>query len=171
LPTQIPTTVEGITGEELAVTINATDAEDALKYFPSLLVRKRYVGDYDHAVLASRARTRASSRTPTFRPASANGRVPDWRANAVATYHLGERWLVTLGARYSGQQFNTLDNSDPNGMSYTGVSEFFVVDTRVRYVGDRWNASLGIDNLNNEEYWNFHPYTQRTFAAEIGVEF
>ena len=36
-------------------TINATDSEDALKYFPSLLVRKRYIGDYDHAVLASRA--------------------------------------------------------------------------------------------------------------------
>ena len=35
--------------------INATDAEDALKYFPSLLVRKRYIGDYDHAVLATRA--------------------------------------------------------------------------------------------------------------------
>jgi iron complex outermembrane receptor protein len=36
-------------------TINATDAEDALKYLPSLLVRKRYIGDYDHAVLATRA--------------------------------------------------------------------------------------------------------------------
>ena len=55
LPTQIPTTIEGITGDEIAETINATDSEDALKYFPSLLVRKRYVGDYDHAVLASRA--------------------------------------------------------------------------------------------------------------------
>src|SRR6187399_3117614 len=55
LPTQIPTTIEGISGADIAVKINATDAEDALKYFPSLLVRKRYVGDYDHAVLASRA--------------------------------------------------------------------------------------------------------------------
>ncbi len=55
LPTQIPTTIEGVTGDEIADTINATDAEDALKYFPSLLVRKRYIGDYDHAVLASRA--------------------------------------------------------------------------------------------------------------------
>jgi iron complex outermembrane receptor protein len=99
-------------------------------------------------------------------------RVPEWRANALATYHFGERWVATLGARYSGEQFNTLDNADPNGYSFTGVSNFFVVDTRVRYAGgDRWSASLGIDNLNNEEYWNFHPYTQRTFAAEIEVEF
>src|SRR5262245_25727744 len=55
LPTQIPTTIEGITGDEVVETINATDSEDALKYFPSLLVRKRYIGDFDHAVLATRA--------------------------------------------------------------------------------------------------------------------
>ncbi|HEX5049359.1 MAG TPA: TonB-dependent receptor, partial [Gammaproteobacteria bacterium] len=55
LPAQIPTTVEGIDREQLDAKVNAVDAEDALKYFPSLLVRKRYIGDYDHAVLASRA--------------------------------------------------------------------------------------------------------------------
>jgi len=55
LPVEIPTTLESITGEAISKSINATDAEDALKYFPSLNVRKRYIGDYDHAVLASRA--------------------------------------------------------------------------------------------------------------------
>jgi iron complex outermembrane receptor protein len=55
LPTVIPTTIEGITGEQLRQQVNATDAPDALKYFPSLLVRKRYIGDYDHAVLSTRA--------------------------------------------------------------------------------------------------------------------
>lgn len=55
LPTQIPTTMEGIRGDEVERRINAIDSEDALKYFPSLLVRKRYIGDYDHAVLATRA--------------------------------------------------------------------------------------------------------------------
>ena len=55
LPTEIPTTIEGITAKEISKTINAIDAEDALKYLPSLLVRKRYVGDYNHAVLATRA--------------------------------------------------------------------------------------------------------------------
>lgn len=55
LPTQIPTTIEGVTRAQIEQTINATDSEDALKYFPSLLVRKRYIGDYNHAVLSSRA--------------------------------------------------------------------------------------------------------------------
>ena len=55
LPTQIPTTIEGITREQIEHSINATDSEDALKYLPSLLVRKRYIGDYNHAVLSTRA--------------------------------------------------------------------------------------------------------------------
>ena len=55
LPTQIPTTIEGVTREQIEQTINATDSEDALKYLPSLLVRKRYIGDYNHAVLSTQA--------------------------------------------------------------------------------------------------------------------
>jgi iron complex outermembrane receptor protein len=52
---QIPATMEGVTGAQVERTINATDSEDALKYLPSLLVRKRYIGDYNHAVLSTRA--------------------------------------------------------------------------------------------------------------------
>ncbi len=55
LPTQIPTTIEGISARQIEATINATDSEDALKYLPSLLVRKRFIGDYNHAVLSTRA--------------------------------------------------------------------------------------------------------------------
>jgi iron complex outermembrane receptor protein len=55
LPSQIPSTIESITGEQVEATVNATDGEDALKYLPSLLVRKRYTGDFNHAVLSTRA--------------------------------------------------------------------------------------------------------------------
>lgn len=99
-------------------------------------------------------------------------RVPRWRANALATYRVGDNWVMTLGARYSGKQYNTLDNSDPNGETYTGISDFFVVDARVRYrLTEQCTASLGVDNLNNETYWAFHPYTQRTVAAEVAFDF
>lgn len=55
LPVQIATTIESINAAQIEETVNALDSEDVLKYFPSLNVRKRFVGDYDHAVLASRA--------------------------------------------------------------------------------------------------------------------
>jgi iron complex outermembrane recepter protein len=99
-------------------------------------------------------------------------RVPEWRANALATWQVGERWTTTLGARYSGKQFNTLDNSDTNPFTFTGTSKFLGFDARVRRrIGDIWTASVGIDNIGNEEYWAFHPYTQRTFAAELAANF
>ena len=99
-------------------------------------------------------------------------RVPEWRANALATWRFGERWTTTLGARYSGKQFNTLDNSDTNPFTFTGTSSFLVFDARVRCrMGETWSASIGVDNLGNEEYWAFHPYTQRTFAAELAARF
>jgi len=98
-------------------------------------------------------------------------RVPDWRANILATWRATERLTTSIGARYSGRQYGTLDNSDPNAFTYTGFSRFFVVDARMRYRFDpHWVGSIGIDNLNNEKYWAFHPYPQRTYLAELGYD-
>ena len=95
-------------------------------------------------------------------------RVPRWRATFLATWRAGEQWSTTLGLRYSGKQFGTLDNSDPNGFAYMGVSEFLVADLRARYrISKQWTLSAGVDNLNNKKYWAFHPYTQRTLVAEL----
>lgn len=99
-------------------------------------------------------------------------RVPEWRANLLASYRLAESWTTTVGARYSGKQYNRLDNSDANGASYLGISDFFVVDARMRYrVNESVTAALGVDNVNNEKYWAFHPYSQRTYMAELQVDF
>lgn len=98
-------------------------------------------------------------------------RVPRWRASAVATYRPGDRISYTLAARYSGRQYGQLDNSDSNGFAYQGFSRLFVVDARLRLKLNRqWSAALGIDNLNNYSYWAFHPYTQRSFVAELKVD-
>jgi iron complex outermembrane recepter protein len=95
-------------------------------------------------------------------------RVPVWRATAVATYRFDDRLSATYAARYSGSQFSTLNNSDPNGFAYQGSSKYFTTDLRVRYKIDKqWTAAFGIDNLNNYQYWNFHPYPQRSYNAEL----
>jgi iron complex outermembrane receptor protein len=95
-------------------------------------------------------------------------RVPRWRANLVASWRASEALTATLGLRYTGKQFNTLDNSDPNGARYQGTSDFLVIDARVRYRFDKqWSAAVGVDNLSNEVYWNFHPYPLRTVVGEL----
>ena len=31
-------------------------------------------------------------------------------------------------------------------------------------------AAFGIDNVNNYKFWNFHPYPQRSYVAELKVD-
>jgi iron complex outermembrane receptor protein len=94
--------------------------------------------------------------------------VPAWRATALASYRFDERWSVAYGARYSGAQYRTLNNADVNGDTYQGVSRYFTTDLRLRWqVTRQWSAAAGIDNLNNCRYWNFHPYPQRSYNAEL----
>jgi iron complex outermembrane receptor protein len=98
-------------------------------------------------------------------------RVPEWRANALATWRPAEWMSATLGARYSGRQYNLLDNSDVHGTSYTGISRFMVFDARIRcHFSGHWAAALGVDNLGNERYWAFHPYSRRSYHAEVTFE-
>lgn len=99
-------------------------------------------------------------------------RVPLWRASALANYHWSGQLSTSLGVRYSGDQFSTLNNADVNGFAYTAASRFLVVDVRLRYaVNRKLVAALGIDNLTNEEYWNYHPYPKRTLSAELKYDF
>lgn len=96
--------------------------------------------------------------------------IPRWRVSTLASYRWDPQWVTSIGARYSGPQFRTLNNSDVNGFAYQGVSKFFVVDVRARYQIDKHRSlALGVDNLNNDKYWNFHPYPQRTFVAELKI--
>lgn len=95
-------------------------------------------------------------------------RVPKWRASLLASYALTPALQASFGARYGSTQYGTLNNSDPNGFAYQAFSKYFTTDLRLRWkVTKQWSAAFGIDNLNNYQYWNFHPYPQRTYSAEV----
>ena len=95
-------------------------------------------------------------------------RVPMWRASGLALYRWNDKLSTSVGARYSGKQYSQLGNYDVNGFTYTGVSKYFTVDTRLHYQFDKqWSGAVGIDNLNNCEYWNYHLYPGRTLLAEL----
>jgi iron complex outermembrane receptor protein len=94
--------------------------------------------------------------------------IPRWRATTTATWRVDPDLSASIGLRYSGKQYRTLDNSDVNGFTYMGVSSYFTTDLRLRWRPARqWTVALGIDNLNNYKYWNFHPYPQRSYSAEL----
>lgn len=94
--------------------------------------------------------------------------ITRWRATLLATYRLSPQWSGTAALRHSGRQFSTLDNSDIHSHTYMGVSPFTTVDLRARWqIDPRWSAAFGVDNLTNQTYWNFHPYPQRSYTAEL----
>ncbi len=97
--------------------------------------------------------------------------VPQWRANLVATYRppaLDGRLALTAGGRYSDRTFGTIDNSDRLAHTFQGFEGFFVVDVRAHYrVDENWSVSAGIDNVNNDKYFIFHPFPQRTLVMGI----
>ncbi|MDR7272796.1 iron complex outermembrane receptor protein [Pelomonas saccharophila] len=94
--------------------------------------------------------------------------IPRWRATVVTGYRFDEHWSASLAVRHSGRQYRTLNNSDVNPFAYMGVSKYTTADMRLLWKMDRqWSAAFGIDNLNNYQYWNFHNYPQRSYAAEL----
>ncbi len=100
-------------------------------------------------------------------------RIPDWRASAFATYHFDEHWTSSLGVLYSGLQFGNLDNSDANHNDTGSLSKYTTVDVKLGYRFSKLiRASFGIDNLTNENYFiGPHPFPQRTYQAELRVDY
>ena len=94
--------------------------------------------------------------------------VPRLRWTAVATWRATERLTLTGAARYSDRVFATLDNVDTVGHTFQGFEGYLVLDARATFRLDRhWSAAVGVDNLNNRDYFIFHPFPQRSVLAEL----
>ena len=99
-------------------------------------------------------------------------RIPRQLYKAVATYRVNEDFTMSLAARYSGRQFIQLDNSDINPETYQGASRLLFVDAKANYrFKDRWTASLGVDNIFNDQAYVHHPLPQRTGYAQIKFDY
>jgi iron complex outermembrane receptor protein len=94
-------------------------------------------------------------------------RIPLWRADLAATYHIGERYAVTMAARYSGRQYNTLTNTDTNPNVFGGTSSYTVADAKLTFRPTKLSEiGVGVDNIFDARYFVYHPYPGRTFYVE-----
>ena len=99
-------------------------------------------------------------------------RIPKQQYKVAATYHQSNNLTYSVAARYSGRQYNTLDNSDNNPDTFGGTSKFFFVDVKANYkFADSFTASVGVDNLNNYQAYVFHPYPQRTGYVQLKFDY
>lgn len=98
--------------------------------------------------------------------------IPLWRSSFGFTYQTDNNLTWTVGARYSARQFATLNNRDVIPNVYQAFDSFLVVDTRLSYKpNENVTINLGIDNINNESYFLFHPFPRRTYVADIKIKF
>ena len=94
--------------------------------------------------------------------------VPRWKATFVGTWRPVDAVALTAAARYSSRLYGTLDNSDFIGNTYQGFYKYFVVDLRAVFrVGRHYHLGLGVDNVNNDRYFLFHPFPQRSVHADL----
>jgi len=94
--------------------------------------------------------------------------VPRWKANGVVTWRPIQRVSLTAAARYSSRNYATLDNSDVVADTYQGFDRYFVVDLRATVrVNRQLEFALGVDNVNNDRYFLFHPFPQRSVTASL----
>ena len=101
--------------------IGSLSAERSKTGEPLVVARVRNTGqrtlDISGSLTHVDARILANdSYVPTAPGAASVGKrtpyVPAWRATAVATYKLDQRWTYTLAGRYSTRPYATVDNTD-----------------------------------------------------------
>jgi iron complex outermembrane receptor protein len=127
--------------------------------------------DVDASVAYNHAKTLENDKNPVS-VGKYFYRIPDWRADLVGTYHVAEWLSSTLAVRYSGRQYNTLDNTDSNPDTFGGTSRYLVVDAKLGFtLGARTTLGVGVENLTDERYFVYHPYPGRTYYAEARFRF
>ncbi|MEO1899271.1 MAG: TonB-dependent receptor, partial [Methylococcales bacterium] len=102
-------------------------------------------------------------------------KIPQWRANGTLTYHTTSQWDNIVAVQYRSQQQTDNTNSATGRNVYGASDSYVLVNFKSAYkmdVGNDMTAkfTVGVDNILNEDYFDFHPYPQRTYFASIGLD-
>lgn len=153
-----------ISGEKSDAVIKGLDILGNLTWVDSRITDNREAD----TVLAAVGATAANPNAAVPSTGKHQPRLPTWRANAVMTYRANDNLSASVNVRYSSGQFGQLNNTDTNGFAYTGLTSYLVADVIAKYrITKQLTAIAGINNVNNEKYWIFHPFPQRTYFAQM----
>jgi iron complex outermembrane receptor protein len=98
-------------------------------------------------------------------------RMPRWRSNLMATYHVTDRWDVSGNVQYADKSFGRLDNTDTaesvmgaqDGYTRIGVKTTYALSGQIK-------LGLGIDNLTDETSFVAHPWPGRTLYLNFSYD-
>jgi len=195
---QLPQTAEGITAKRIEQTVNIVDSEDAVKYLPSLSLRKRNAGD-NQTVLASRvwglnssARTLIYADDILLSALIANNNTsgtPRWSMISPEEIARVDFLYGPFAAMYPGNSMGgvlkfttrmpekfeaTLKQSESfQNFSFYNTSGTFRTDQTNASVGNRWGDLSALVTFNYQNSYSqplgFATTTSNSFAGVSGL--
>ena len=168
-PRELPAVTESVDREQIRQSINAADAEDTLKYLPSMHVRKRYIGDFDHAIVATRTNgTGVNARTLVFADGimlsnllgNSNSYTPRW---GLVTPEEIERVDVIYGpysAAYAGNAVGGVvnfvtrmpDKLEAYAKVQVATQNFKLYGAEERFSGKKLTTGVG-NKIEDTSFW------------------
>lgn len=98
-------------------------------------------------------------------------RMPKWRSNLLATYHLTHDWDIGGSIQYASDSFGRLDNTDHEKQVYGAQDGYTRLGLKTTYRLDRHSSvGLGVDNLTDETAYVAHPWPGRTLYLNYSFD-
>lgn len=98
-------------------------------------------------------------------------RMPKWRGNLLATYHLSDAWDIGGSVQYASNSYGRADNLDIYDRVYGAQDAYTHLGLKTNYrIADQWKVSAGVDNLTNNIAYVAHPWPRRTFYFTLAWE-
>lgn len=98
-------------------------------------------------------------------------RMPKWRLNLLATFHLTSQWDLGGGIRYASNSYGEPDNSDTASNVFGAMDAHTLLNLKTSYfINPTTSISLGIDNVTDESVFVYHPWPQRTLYLNISLD-
>ncbi len=98
-------------------------------------------------------------------------RMPKWRSNLLATYHISEKWQAGINTQFASDSFARVDNTDTVDEVYGAQDAYLHFGIKTNYqINERFSASFGIDNITNDITYVAHPWPGRTFYLSTSYD-
>jgi iron complex outermembrane receptor protein len=181
---QLPVTTESITGKQAAETINMVDTEDALKYLPDVLVRKRYIGDTQAPMATRTTGINAGARSLIYADGvllsalinnnNANG-SPQWFMVAPQEIDRIDVMYGPFAAAFPGNSYGAVTQITTRMPKHFEASvdvvastqHFSQYGTNTSEPAQQYSATLG-DRIGKLSWW-FSANHLDSFSQPIGV--
>ncbi len=160
---QRPTTTETKTAEEIEETTNVVNAEDSLRYFPNIFVRKRHVGDTQAPITTRTSGVGASARSLIYADGVLlSALIGNNNSNASPKWGMvSPEEIASVDVLYG-----------PFSAAYAGNSIGAVVEIQTRMPDDLEGAVSAVGSLQHfEQYGTKDDFGAHQFSATVGDRF